>query len=309
MNFLQICNRVKQNCGISGSDMTNVTGQVGEFLSITNWVNEAWMDIQAMRQDWDWMRKSIAFPTVAHQVNYTTSQIGITDFGKWDRNTFRNYANPVVTMTIANPGVITLAGNLLSAGDGVIFYTTGALPTGITPGLTYYVVSPTTDTFQVSTIVGGSPVVTSGSQSGTHTITSTNTLAYAGFRSEIFMTYTDYDAFRNAYLYGALRQTATRPIELTITPDKSLSFGPIADAGYTIVGDYYSTPSEMSANTDTPSLPSKFHLAIVYKAMVAYGLYEAAAEQIQRGQTEYEKWMRRILADQNKEVLSGGALA
>ena len=65
----------------------------------------------------------------------------------------------------------------------------------------------------------------------------------------------------------------------------------------------------MSANTDTPSLPSKFHLAIVYKAMVAYGLYEAAAEQIQRGQTEYEKWMRRILADQNKEVFSGGALA
>lgn len=75
------------------------------------------------------------------------------------------------TITIASPGVVTWTGHGLSANDVVKFSTTGALPTGITAGTTYYVRSTglTTDTFQISTTAGGSAVNTSGSQSGTHT--------------------------------------------------------------------------------------------------------------------------------------------
>lgn len=310
MNYLQLCNLTRQNCGISGSDLVTVAGQTGEMLRLTNWVNEAWMDLQTMRQDWEWMRKSMTFTTVAHQIGYTPTQIGLTDFGMWSRDTFRNYANPIVTISIASPGVVSLQGNLLNIGDGVTFYTTGSLPTGLTPGIQYYVIGTlAADTFKVSTMPGGAAVVTSGSQSGVHTITSTNTLAFMGLRTEIFMSYTDYDTWRNAYLYGALRQVNTRPIEITIGPDKSLLFGPVSDSGYTIVGDYYSVPSLMVNNTDTPSLPVKFHMAIVYKAMLAYGMYESAGEVMQRAQGESEKWMRRIFADQASEIFAGGSLA
>lgn len=79
------------------------------------------------------------------------------------------------TITIAAPGVVTLAAHGLQLGDQVRFATTGALPTGLAAGTNYYVVSVTTDTFQVSSTYGGDPITTSGTQSGTQSVaTSTN---------------------------------------------------------------------------------------------------------------------------------------
>ena len=80
--------------------------------------------------------------------------------------------DPTFTVTIASPGVFTSTAHGLLLDDTVIFATTGALPTGLTAGTLYYVISAGlgADTFQVSTTRGGSAVNTSGSQSGTHTI-------------------------------------------------------------------------------------------------------------------------------------------
>lgn len=79
-----------------------------------------------------------------------------------------------VTISIASPGVITWTGHKLVNGCIVTFATTGALPTGITAGTPYYVVSATTNTFEISATSGGSPINTSGSQSGTQTATCTS---------------------------------------------------------------------------------------------------------------------------------------
>lgn len=82
-----------------------------------------------------------------------------------------NDATATITMTIASPGVVTWANHGLQAGSSVIFTTTGALPTGVTAGTRYYVISTglTTSAFQFSATEGGSAVNTSGTQSGTHT--------------------------------------------------------------------------------------------------------------------------------------------
>lgn len=77
-----------------------------------------------------------------------------------------------VTMTIASPAVVTWTGHTLQAGDRVILTTSGALPTGLTAGTTYYVVNPATNTFQLAATPGGSAITTTGTQSGTHTATS-----------------------------------------------------------------------------------------------------------------------------------------
>lgn len=78
----------------------------------------------------------------------------------------RNYE--VFTVTIASPGVITKKAHGLQSGDRVSFVTTGALPTGLSVDTFYYVVSPQTDTFRVSSTKDGTAIDTSGTQSGTH---------------------------------------------------------------------------------------------------------------------------------------------
>lgn len=75
----------------------------------------------------------------------------------------------VVTISIAIPGVVTWAGHGLAAGTPIMFTTTGALPTGITAGTTYYVVDAATDSFSVAATPGGTAITTSGTQSGVHT--------------------------------------------------------------------------------------------------------------------------------------------
>jgi hypothetical protein len=81
-----------------------------------------------------------------------------------------------VTMTIAAPGVFTQVAHGMAIGTPVKFATTGALPTGLAAGTTYYVVSaPTADTYTVSATAGGSAITTTGTQSGTHIATTVPT--------------------------------------------------------------------------------------------------------------------------------------
>jgi len=73
-----------------------------------------------------------------------------------------------ITITIATPGVIT--GATLAAGTAIALTTNGALPTGLLPGVIYYVVNNASNAFSLSVILGGSPINTTGTQSGSHRI-------------------------------------------------------------------------------------------------------------------------------------------
>lgn len=76
------------------------------------------------------------------------------------------------TITIASPGVVTFNAHGLIAGDTVCFTTTGALPTGLVTGSYYFVLaaSLTSNTFRLATLDGDTAIVTTGSQSGVHTL-------------------------------------------------------------------------------------------------------------------------------------------
>ena len=92
------------------------------------------------------------------------------------RNRFNNagVSGATVTMTVADPCVLTYTAHGLNLGQPFTLATTGSLPTGVSPATTYYVLStPTANTltFGTSAAVGTTPVATSGSQSGTHSIT------------------------------------------------------------------------------------------------------------------------------------------
>jgi len=82
-------------------------------------------------------------------------------------------AAQTVTITIASPGVLTVPTTALATNSTLILSTTGALPTGLTAGVTYYVVNVSGLTFQLALTAGGTPITTSGTQSGVHTATPT----------------------------------------------------------------------------------------------------------------------------------------
>lgn len=96
--FLQLVQRLCIEAGSSGTGPASTVAQTGEFARMVNWINAAWIDIQAMHQDWDWMRSSASFATSSGQAVYPLAAIagtsgvpGLTDFGKWDAFTARNY--------------------------------------------------------------------------------------------------------------------------------------------------------------------------------------------------------------------------
>lgn len=115
-----------------------------------------------------------------------------------------------VTVTVASPAVFTLVAHGLTAGTPIRFTTTGTLPTGLTVGTLYYVIAAglTADAFEVSLTLGGAAVVTTGTQSGVHTVYRTTRNAFG-----ILLTLTGTgEVFTDTYLgtlTGSLGSTGT----------------------------------------------------------------------------------------------------
>lgn len=84
-----------------------------------------------------------------------------------------------VTISIGSPCVVTWVAHGLSPGAPIVFTTTtGAFPTGITSGATVYALVTGVDTFNISATAGGTPIVTTGSQSGIHTALSSANIGH-----------------------------------------------------------------------------------------------------------------------------------
>lgn len=142
-----------------------------------------------------------------------------------------------VTITIATPGVITWSGNPFTTACPVVFTTSGALPTGLTSGTTYYVApsSVSGNNFSVSTTVAnalaGTLIATSGTQSGTQTGTAGTALT-SGAAADITglsLTAGDWD------LRGQIANTPAGSTNYTllISSISTTSATPVANIGNT----------------------------------------------------------------------------
>lgn len=83
----------------------------------------------------------------------------------WDASV--GFTGVTFSVTIASPAVVTTTISL-DDGTAVSLTTTGALPTGLTPGTVYYVVNSSGATFELAATPDGTPITTTGTQSGTH---------------------------------------------------------------------------------------------------------------------------------------------
>lgn len=115
----------------------------------------------------------------------------------------------------------------------------------------------------------------------------------AGVASETPMAEYEWDDFRATFLFGSTRTRQGRPTALGYGTDRSLLLWPIPDAtGYTVVGEYYRAPHEMTADDDEPIMPTKYHRLIVWRALNFYAGHAASAETFAQAAQEY----RRLLA-------------
>lgn len=230
MNYLQLINRTRVECGVSGAStpLTTAQGLTGEAARIAAWVATAWDDIQTSREDWQWMRVPVEFNLVTQQQVYTPAQAGVgATLANWKRDSFR----------------------CSSVGQN--------------------------------------------------------------YQDEQLMNWMDYNVFRNLYQYGRMRTTYARPVVVSIVPGltKNLAFGAIPDQPYVITGEHYTLPTTLTLDTDTPTCPDRFHMAIVYRAMMYYAGFEAASEVYQRGELEFKRLMNRLNIDQITTPVSGPPLA
>lgn len=97
MNFLQICQRVRQECGISGNGPLAVARQVGMYAKIVDWVKAAHEEIQTKRTMWrfDWFELTQAL-TIGAEAYAPASDWGLK-VRSWARDSahlYRTAAGP-----------------------------------------------------------------------------------------------------------------------------------------------------------------------------------------------------------------------
>jgi hypothetical protein len=231
MNYLQLVQRLAVECGVAGGGPASVLGQTGMYQKLVNWTNDAWVEIQGMHDNWNWMRQPFTFETAASTGDYLPATITntvtgslMTDLRYWWKETFRCQKKSI------------------------------------------------------------------------------------GVQDEQWLVEWEYQVFRNTYRFNV--QVNGRPVVFAIKPNgKAVMLGQIPDDVYQVSGEYQTLPTSMTADADVPAAPTHLHLAIVYKAMQFYGLYEAAPEVLSKGNTEFSRLLNQLEREQLPELYLGNPLA
>jgi hypothetical protein len=162
---------------LAGTASSNTTGGGTVYISyqvnsgpeyevpLTGWSAGAWG-----AGTWGIGGTSAVGLQIWNQINYGENLLyGPRGAGLYYWNANLGYQNNPFTVTIARPAVLTL-GYALIDGTAVTLTTTGYLPTGLIPGTVYYVINTSGVTCNLALTAGGTAINTTGSQSGTQSI-------------------------------------------------------------------------------------------------------------------------------------------
>lgn len=132
-------------------------------------------------------------------------------------------------------------------------------------------------------------------------------LASAGQATETDLDLIDYQHWYARWNTG--NQSDSYPTDFTVDHDLGILLAPKPGDVYTVSGEYMKAATELSGDSDEPDMPAEYHMAVVYRAMMKYGRYNAAPEVFTDGQAEYTRMMREMSRTQRPAHLVGGALA
>lgn len=226
--YLNLCKRLRQEAGISGTGPDTVIGQTGELKRVVDWIATAYDDIQKAHATWRFLRTDFEFTMTIAKNTYSPSDLSITDFATW----------------------------IIEHRDD-----TGAIR------------------------------------------------IYNNAADESRMQYLPWDEFREAYVFGNNRTQTQRPSVVTVKPDNSLMFWAIPDVAFTCNGERYKSAAVLTADDDEPNFPERFHIGVVWKALMYYGTYESAPEKYDWGLVRHKASLRKLEMDQLERILHGPPLA
>lgn len=99
------------------------------------------------------------------------------------------------------------------------------------------------------------------------------------------------------------------PIYIALSPDKRLHFYPVPDAGLKFVMEYFREPQVLAANTDTPRIPARYHMAIVWRAVMMWCGHDENPALFQVASTNYRELLRKMQITELPGMRTAGTLA
>ena len=132
----------------------------------------------------------------------------------------------------------------------------------------------------------------------------------SGVASQQIIPAIDWTIFDRLYRIGALQNNSNRPQQCSIGLDNKLYLGPKPDStGYTATGEYQKSAQVLAANTDTPEMPSDYHMLIVYYAMQHYAFAMAAPDTLANATEHGRRLMAQLEGDQLPILARAGPMA
>jgi hypothetical protein len=104
------------------------------------------------------------------------------------------------------------------------------------------------------------------------------------------------DEFRSVYVYRTWGDAT--PIAWTFDEANQLLVAPKPALAYKLRIEYWKSPSELAADTDTPDMPEEFHMLLVWRALQEVAKFDAAPEVLARAEKNHMGMMHRLLLDQ-----------
>ena len=106
-----------------------------------------------------------------------------------------------------------------------------------------------------------------------------------GASTEKPLAWLEYEQFRQMFTVGS--QTTGSAQYWSISPSEEFLIGPAPDSAHFIRADYVKDFTDLAADADIPSIPTRFHMLIVWRALMEYGGFDAAGEVYQRAERNY----------------------
>lgn len=310
MNYLELCQRVRLECGLAGAGPTTTQGQVGQLGRIVQWVDTAWEELQNHRSDWWWMKEEfninipIGYDTVPSSLlpnsTYWKDSSGsyINIFDRWyEGSLYTTVKGKLEDIRVTSGGsgyssaptvvITTATGDPGSGASGTAYVNGGVVyKVVVDDGGSEYTSNPTI-TF------------TGGGGSGAAAESSVSWASPVG--------YIDYQMLYNENI-NLPTLYHEQPAYWTTDRNSDILFSPKLKPDYPrgLKGHYIRKAVSLNdgtANGLTPDIPDAYHMLIVWKAMEMFMSHEEEPSLFNYARAKGDKVMSRL--DSNFRTIGG----
>lgn len=211
MNYLEMVQELQSKAAITGPAIPAVTNLTGMSAKLANWVQEAWMEIQRMREDWLFMINEAQVTLTIGEDEYDV----ITDFG-------------LATVRWFDPN---------------------------------------------EWLIEDTP------------------------QDRSWLEYIPWQDYKRRF-GPAVIATSGRPGTVTQPMINTVKFNVPADKAYKVTLRYCMTSEVLADDSDEPSMPDEYHMAIVWKALEHYAFHESAPELLEEAQKNFRAYYRAMCRTQ-----------